>query len=145
MAENKRSSKSTWIIIAIVAIVIALFAGLLPLPGQKDNVTPSTQPSPPGTQPQVEAPTGPPPSPMADPGAGGTNPPTGRNAAAVAGRSSGQHVESDHDGRLAEARSEIEFSCVDALTLSRSRASVVRALATVPAQTSSCAAALDPS
>ena len=77
MAENKRSSKSTWIIIAIVAIVIALFAGLLPLPGQKDNVTPSTQPSPPGTQPQVEAPTGPPPSPMADPGAGGTNPPPG--------------------------------------------------------------------
>ena len=77
MAENTRSSKSTWIIIAIVAIVIALFAGLLPLPGQKDNVTPHVQPSAPGTQPQVEAPKGPPPSPPADPGASVTQPPPG--------------------------------------------------------------------
>ena len=77
MAENTRSSKSTWIIIAIIAIVVALFAGLLPLPGQKDNVTPSVQPSAPGTQPKVEAPTGPPPSPPADANAGGGTPPPG--------------------------------------------------------------------
>ena len=77
MAENTRSSKTTWIIVAIVAIVVALFAGLLPLPGQKDNVTPHTQPSAPGTQPKVEAPTGPPASPPADANAGGGTPPPG--------------------------------------------------------------------
>jgi hypothetical protein len=85
MAENTRSSKSTWIILAIVAIVILLFAGLLPLPGQKDNVTPNVQPSAPGTQPQAEAPKGPLPSPPADPGVGGTQPPPGGTPAASPG------------------------------------------------------------
>jgi hypothetical protein len=52
--------KSTWIIIAIAAIVVALFAGLLPLPGQKDNVTPQSQPAPAGTSPTPDLPKGPP-------------------------------------------------------------------------------------
>jgi hypothetical protein len=62
-----------WIPIAIVAIVLLAFAGLLPLPGQKDNVTPHTQP---GVSPQVEAPKGPPASPPSEAGAG-TQPPPG--------------------------------------------------------------------
>jgi hypothetical protein len=84
MSERTRSSKSTWIIIAIVAIVVALFAGLLPLPGQKDNVTPNVQPSAPGTQPQAQAPKGPPPSPPSEPGAG-TQPPPGGTPSASPG------------------------------------------------------------
>jgi hypothetical protein len=52
--------KSTWIIIALAAIVVALFAGLLPLPGQKDNVTPHSQPAPSGTSPSPNSPKGPP-------------------------------------------------------------------------------------
>jgi hypothetical protein len=63
-----------WIPVAIVAIVLIAFAGLAPLPGQKDNVTPHTQP---GVSPQVEAPKGPPPSPPSQAGAGGTQPPPG--------------------------------------------------------------------
>ena len=53
-----------WIPIAILVIVLLAFAGLLPLPGQKDNVTPSTQPG----SPQVEAPKGPPEAPQTPPG-----------------------------------------------------------------------------
>lgn len=78
MAETTRgSSKTIWIIVAIVAIVVLLFAGLLPMPGQKDKITPNAQPSPPGTQPRVEAPKGPPPSPPADSAANATQPPPG--------------------------------------------------------------------
>ena len=51
-------NKTIWIIVAVLAIFIMLVAGLLPLPGQKDNVTPSTQPgSPTSSAPAV--PTGP--------------------------------------------------------------------------------------
>ena len=39
-------NKSAWVIVAVIAIVAVLFAGLLPLPGQKDNVTPHSQPAP---------------------------------------------------------------------------------------------------
>ncbi|HEX2828816.1 MAG TPA: hypothetical protein VHP37_20870 [Burkholderiales bacterium] len=85
MADTKRSSKSTWIIIAVVAIVILLFAGLLPLPGQKDNTTPNVQPSAPGTQPSVEAPKGPPPSLPADASASATQPPPGGTPGSAAG------------------------------------------------------------
>jgi len=53
-------NKTTWIILAIIAIVILLVAGLLPLPGQKDNVTPMTQPAPAGTSPTPAPPKGPP-------------------------------------------------------------------------------------
>ena len=88
MAEKTRSSKSTWIIIAVVAIVILLFAGLLPLPGQKNNTTPNVQPSAPGTQPQAEAPKGPPPSPPADAGANTTQPPPGGTPSASPGGTS---------------------------------------------------------
>ena len=78
MAENKRSPITTWAIIAIVAVVVLLFAGLLPLPGQKDNVTPHVQPSAPGTQPKAETPTGPAPSPSSQAGQGTAPPPGGQ-------------------------------------------------------------------
>ena len=54
-----------WIAVALIAIVLLAFAGLLPLPGQKDNVTPMTQP---GSSPQVEAPKGPAQAPTTPPG-----------------------------------------------------------------------------
>jgi hypothetical protein len=52
-----RSSKTyeqqdTWIIIAAIVIVVMLLGGLLPLPGQKDNVTPHSEPSPPAQSPR---------------------------------------------------------------------------------------------
>jgi len=46
------SNKTLWIIICVIVIVVMLLAGLLPLPGQKDNVTPHTEPSPPGQSPR---------------------------------------------------------------------------------------------
>ena len=50
-----------WIGLGVVAVILVmLFAGLLPLPGQKDNVTPMTQPAPAGTSPPAELPKGPP-------------------------------------------------------------------------------------
>jgi hypothetical protein len=49
-----------WVIVGIAVIIAMLFSGLLPLPGQKDNVTPLTQPSPPGNSPLPTAPKGPP-------------------------------------------------------------------------------------
>jgi hypothetical protein len=84
MSERSGNSKTTWIIVAVVAIIVMLFAGLLPLPGQKDNVTPHVQPSAPGTQPQAEAPKGPPPSPPSEAGAG-TQPPPGGTPSATPG------------------------------------------------------------
>jgi hypothetical protein len=84
MARNARSPLTTWIIVAVIGIVVLLFAGLLPLPGQKDKVTPNTQPSPAGTQPQAQAPKGPPPSPPSEPGAG-TQPPPGGTPSASPG------------------------------------------------------------
>ena len=53
-------TKTTWLIIAIIAIVGMLLFGLLPLPGQKDNVTPHSQPAPAGESPRPAPPTGPP-------------------------------------------------------------------------------------
>jgi len=49
-----------WVIVGIAVIIAVLFAGLLPLPDQKDNVTPATQPAPAGKSPQPSAPQGPP-------------------------------------------------------------------------------------
>jgi hypothetical protein len=72
-----------WIPVAIFVIVLLAFAGLLPLPGQKDNTTPHTQPS--QTSPQVDAPKGPPPSPPSQAGAGGTQPPPGGTPAPTPG------------------------------------------------------------
>jgi hypothetical protein len=51
--------KTLLLVLGIVAIIALLFAGLLPLPGQKDNVTIHSQPSPPGQSPAPTAPTGP--------------------------------------------------------------------------------------
>ena len=53
-------NRNLWIGIAIVVIVIVLVAGFLPLPGQKDNVTPHVQPSPPAPPPAAQLPKGPP-------------------------------------------------------------------------------------
>ena len=85
MAEKTKRPITTWVIIAIVAIIVLMFAGLLPLPGQKDNVTPHVQPSPPGTQPQASVPTGPPASPPSEPGAGTPPPPGGSPALSPGG------------------------------------------------------------
>ena len=78
-----------WIPIAIVAIFLLAVAGLLPLPGQKDNVTPHSQPAAAGSSPQVEAPKGPPPSPPAQAGAGATQPPPGGTPAPSPGGATG--------------------------------------------------------
>jgi hypothetical protein len=94
MAASTRSSKTTWIIIGVIIVVVALFAGFLPLPGQKDNETPHVQPSAPGTQPQAEVPTGPPASPPGDPNATVTQPPPGGTPAAPPG--SGSNDVSNH-------------------------------------------------
>jgi hypothetical protein len=51
-------NKTLLFVLGIIAIVILLFTGLMPLPGQKDNVTIHNQPSPPGQKPA--APKGPP-------------------------------------------------------------------------------------
>ena len=48
-----------WVIIGIAVLIAVLFAGFLPLPDQKDNVTPKTQPSPDGKSPEPTAPRGP--------------------------------------------------------------------------------------
>lgn len=53
-------SKTVLIILGFVAIIALLFAGLLPLPGQKDNVTIHNEPTPAGQTPAPKAPTGPP-------------------------------------------------------------------------------------
>ena len=94
MANAQRKSMSTWIILAVIAIVVMLFAGLLPLPGQKDNVTPTVQPSPPGTSPQPVAPKGPPPSPSSEPGKG-TQPPPGGTPGSAATATSGSTPQRD--------------------------------------------------
>jgi hypothetical protein len=52
-------NRMLWIIVGVAAIVAMLMGGLLPLPGQRDNVTSHTQPSPPGQSPQPKAPRGP--------------------------------------------------------------------------------------
>lgn len=49
-----------WVVIGVVVILIVLAAGLLPLPGQADNPTPYSQPSPQGASPQPAQPGGPP-------------------------------------------------------------------------------------
>lgn len=50
--------KQTILIVAgIAAIVVVAFLGLAPLPGQKDNVTPQTEP---GAAVKAEPPKGPP-------------------------------------------------------------------------------------
>ena len=73
---NRRKSYVTWVIVAVVAIIVLLFSGLLPLPGQKDNVTPHSQPSPEGKSPMAELPKGASPSPPSEAGQG-TQPPPG--------------------------------------------------------------------
>lgn len=45
-------NRTLWVIIGIIAIVVILFAGFLPLPGQKDNVTPFSEPRPPAPAPR---------------------------------------------------------------------------------------------
>jgi len=52
LPETPMSNRTLWIIIGVIVIVVMLFGGLLPLPGQKDNVTPHTEPSPPAQSPR---------------------------------------------------------------------------------------------
>lgn len=40
------SNRTLWVVVGVIVIVLMLLAGFLPLPGQKDNVTPSTEPAP---------------------------------------------------------------------------------------------------
>jgi hypothetical protein len=40
--------RTIWVIIGIAVVIALLFAGFLPLPGQKDNSTPFTEPAPQG-------------------------------------------------------------------------------------------------
>jgi hypothetical protein len=40
--------KTIWVIVGVAIVVALLFAGFLPLPGQKDNSTPLTEPAPQG-------------------------------------------------------------------------------------------------
>jgi hypothetical protein len=87
MADTRRNY-TTWIIVAIVAIVVLVFAGLLPLPGQKDNVTPHSQPASAGGEPTAEAPKGPPASPPSEPGRG-TQPPPGGTPSSSPGSAAG--------------------------------------------------------
>ena len=49
-----------WVIVGIAVIIAVLFSGILPLPDQKDNVTPTAQPAPAGQSPQPTTPKGPP-------------------------------------------------------------------------------------
>jgi hypothetical protein len=59
--------RTTWIIIvAVIGIVVFLFAGLLPLPGQKDNVTPLSEPGSSAKSPSP--PSGPPERPAGETG-----------------------------------------------------------------------------
>lgn len=88
MAAPNRKPLTTWIIVAVLAIVVLMFAGLLPLPGQKDNVTSHSQPAPSGQSPVAELPKGPPPSPPSEPGQG-TQPPPGGTPAATPGSATG--------------------------------------------------------
>jgi hypothetical protein len=93
-----------WIPIAILAIVLIAFAGLAPLPGQKDNATPHTQPS--NQSPQVQAPKGPPPSPPSEAGRGTQPPPGGTPAASPGGptdKASGQTMTSASPKRDADS------------------------------------------
>jgi hypothetical protein len=87
-APEKRRPYTTWIIVAIIAIVVLMFAGLLPLPGQKNNVTPHSQPAPEGQSPMAEVPKGPPPSPPSQPGEG-TQPPPGGTPSGSPGNTTG--------------------------------------------------------
>ena len=51
--------RTLWVIFGILVIVAMLFAGLLPLPGERDDSTPLVQPSPPGQSPGPTAPRAP--------------------------------------------------------------------------------------
>ncbi|MGZ8154523.1 MAG: hypothetical protein ACXW2I_04635 [Burkholderiales bacterium] len=85
MAAPNNKPLTTWIVVAVIAIVVLMFAGLLPLPGQKDNVTSHSQTAAPGQSPTVEAPKGPPPSPPSEPGQGTQPPPGGTPSASMGG------------------------------------------------------------
>jgi hypothetical protein len=58
--EQSMNPRIVWVIVGVAVIIAVLFAGFLALPGQKDNVTPTTQPTPAGKSPQPTTPKGPP-------------------------------------------------------------------------------------
>jgi hypothetical protein len=47
-SRHAMRNRTLWIVIGFIIIVLMLIGGLLPLPGQKDNVTPLTEPAPSG-------------------------------------------------------------------------------------------------
>lgn len=51
---------SFWVIVGLIAITVLAFAGLAPLPGQREESTPYVQPAPFGESPVPTAPSGPP-------------------------------------------------------------------------------------
>lgn len=44
--RNIMEPRTLWVIVGIAIVIALLFAGFLPLPGQKDNETPLTDPAP---------------------------------------------------------------------------------------------------
>lgn len=46
----RMSNRTLWVVIGIVVIVILLVFGFLPLPGQKDNITPHSEPAAPAAR-----------------------------------------------------------------------------------------------
>jgi hypothetical protein len=49
-----------WVVLGVAVIVLVVFAGLAPLPGQKDEPTPLTEDVVPGKAPRPPLPSGPP-------------------------------------------------------------------------------------
>ncbi|HET7597371.1 MAG TPA: hypothetical protein VFK15_10595 [Burkholderiales bacterium] len=44
------SNRTLWVVVGVIAIVILLVFGFLPLPAQKDNVTPHSEPAAPAAR-----------------------------------------------------------------------------------------------
>jgi hypothetical protein len=61
-------NKGIWLVIGLVVLVVAVFAGLAPLPGEKDEPSPHVQPAPAGQSPEPTKPAGPPTDSPANPG-----------------------------------------------------------------------------
>ena len=49
-----------WVVLGVAGIVLLVFSGLAPLPGQKDEPSALTEDAAPGKAPQPPAPSGPP-------------------------------------------------------------------------------------
>jgi hypothetical protein len=61
-----------WVALGILVVVLLAFAGLAPLPGQKDVPSNLTQEAPPGKSPEPDKPSGPPHTKSGEPARGST-------------------------------------------------------------------------